>query len=139
MTVAEIQLPNDFTLEHETAVINYLTGDLRGRQDWQLAFAAFDQLDIAYLETPDGRFTFRTLYLEVVDYQLADGYIRELLALDDVEKAGPALWSRYASQIVAECRRRGWQQADLPGARIFTYIVELPAVLVGGFRPGLRF
>jgi hypothetical protein len=93
------------TLEYEIAVIKYLTGDLHGRQDWQLAFAAFDQLDQASLETPDGRSTFRTLYLEVVDYQLADGYIRELLALDDVEKKSPALWSRYARQIVAKCRR----------------------------------
>jgi hypothetical protein len=77
---------------------------LHGRQDWQVAFAAFDRLDMAYLETPDGRFNFRTLYLEVVDYQLADGYIRELLALDDVEKESPAVWSRYARQIAAECR-----------------------------------
>jgi hypothetical protein len=118
MTMADIQLPNDFTPEYEIAVINYLTGDLHGRQDWQVAFAAFDRLDMAYLETPDGRFTSRTLYLEVVDYQLADGYIRELLALDDVEKESPAVWSRYARQIAAECQRRGWQQADLPGARV---------------------
>lgn len=111
-------MPADFTIEHEQAVISFLTGDLRGRQAWQLAFAAFDLLDQASLVKPDGRYTFRVLYLEVVDYKFADNYIQELLGLDDVEKESPALWSRYARQIVAECQRRGWRQADLPGARI---------------------
>lgn len=114
----EIQLPAGFTTEHEQAVINYLLGDLRGRRAWQLAFAAYDLLDDAALVMPDGRYTFRALYLEVVDQQMADGYIRELLTLDDVEKQSPALWSGYARQIVAECQRRGWRQVDLPGARI---------------------
>jgi hypothetical protein len=115
---AEIQLPTDFTAEHEQVVINHLTNGLRGRRAWQLAFAAFDLLDRAALVTPSDRYTFRTLYLEVVDRQMADDYIRELLTLDDVEKESPALWSHYARQIVTECQRRGWRQADLPGARI---------------------
>jgi hypothetical protein len=118
MAVTEIQVPAGFTAKHEQAVINYLANDLRGRQAWQLAFAAFDLLDHASLLTPGGRYTFRALYLEVVDYNFADDYIRELLALDDVAKESPALWSRYARQVVAECQRRGWQQGDLPGARL---------------------
>lgn len=40
------------------------------------------------------------------------------MALDDVEKESPAVWSRYARQIAAECRRRGWQQGDLPGTGV---------------------
>lgn len=116
--MTEIQVPADFTIKHEQAVINYLRGDLRGRRAWQLAFTAYDLLDDAALVTPDGRYTFRALYLEVVDYQMADDYIRELLALNDVERQSPALWSGYARQIVAECQRRGWRQVDLPGARI---------------------
>jgi hypothetical protein len=118
MISAEIQLPAGFTAEHEQAVINYLSGDLRGRNIWRLAFAAFDLLDQASLVTPDGRYTFRALYVEVVDHKFADDYIREILALDDVEKESPASWSRYARQIVAECQQRGWRQAELPGARI---------------------
>jgi hypothetical protein len=116
--MTEIQLPADFTAEHERAVINYLAGNLRGRRAWQMAFAAYDLLDQAVLVTPEGRYTFRALYLEVVDRQMADDYIRELLALNDVKQESPTLWSGYARQIVAQCRRRGWQQATLPGARI---------------------
>jgi hypothetical protein len=118
MAATEIQLPAGFRAEHELAVINYLTNNLRGRRAWQRAFAAFDLLDHASLVTPDGRYAFRALYLEVVDYKFADDYIQELLALDDIEKASPALWSGYARQIMSECQRRGWQQANLPGARL---------------------
>ena len=85
MAATEIQAPADFTVEHEQAVIHYLAGGLRGRGAWRLAFAAFDLLDHASLVTPDGRYTFRALYLEVVDRQMADDYIGELLALGDVE------------------------------------------------------
>jgi hypothetical protein len=118
MIAAEIKLPAGFTAKHEQTVIGYLSSDLRGRQAWQLAFAAFDLLDQASLVTPDGRYSFRALYLEVVDHQMADDYIRELMALENVEKESPALWSGYARQIVVEYRQRGWQQARLPGARI---------------------
>lgn len=114
----EIQVPASFTPEHEQTVIDYLLGHLRGRRAWQLAFAAYDLLDDAMLVTPDGRYTFRALYMEVVDHQMADDYIRELLALDDVKKKSPALWSGYARKIVAECQRRDWRQDNLPGARI---------------------
>lgn len=114
----EIQLPVGYTTEHEQAVVDYLLGDLRGRRAWQVAFAAYDLLDDATLVTADGRYSFRSLYLRIVDQQMADDYIRELLALDDVEKKSPALWSGFARQIVAECQRRGWRQVDLPGARV---------------------
>ena len=95
-------------------------GDLRGRRAWQLAFAAYDLLDEAVLVTPDGRYSFRALYLEVVDRRMADDYIRGLLALDQVKKESPALWSLYARQVVAECQGRGWRSADFSGARILT-------------------
>lgn len=124
MASSRIQLPANFTTEHEQAVVNYLAGRLHGRQEWQLAFVAFDLLDQAVLVTADSRYTFQALYSEVVDRQMADNYIRELLALDDVEKESPGLWSRYARQIVAEGQRRGWRQADLPGARtLLSYLL----------------
>ena len=86
MTTIEIQIPTNFTSEHEQVVINYLSDNLRGHRDWKLAFTAFDLLDNAYLVMPNGHYTFRSLYLEVVDKPLADSYIEELLALDHVAK-----------------------------------------------------
>jgi hypothetical protein len=134
MNAAEIQLPAGFTARHEQAVISYLSGNLFGRQAWQLAFVAFDLLDQAFLVTPNGRYTFQTLYFEVVDRQMADDYIRKLLALNDVEKESPALWSSYARQIMVEWRIRGWHQADLPNARILlSYLLYWGGAFARGY------
>jgi hypothetical protein len=118
MTVTEIQLPAGFTAEYEQAVISYLAGTLHGRKVWQTAFAAYDLLDRAMLVMPEGHYSFRALYQEIVDRQMADSYLRELLALDYVREDSPALWSSYARQIVTICQQRGWQEAALPGARV---------------------
>lgn len=136
MPLVEIQLPAGFTAAHEQRVIDYLAGRLRGGEAWRRAFAAFDLLDQALLVTGEGRHTFRTLYLEVVDSTLADDYLRELLALDDVNEESPALWSGYARQIVTECRRRGWREADLPGARL---LVSYLLYWWGAFARGYAF
>jgi hypothetical protein len=136
MPLLEIQLPPGFTAAHERRVIDYLAGRLRGRAAWRLAFAAFDLLDQAWLVTAEGRHTFRALYLEVVDSAFADDYLRELLALDGVEGESPALWARYARQIVAECRRRGWREAELPGVRL---LVSYLLYWWGAFARGYAF
>jgi len=132
----EIQLPAGFTATHEQRVIDYLAGRLRGQTAWRLTFSAFDLLDQALLVTTEGRRTFRTLYLEVFDSAFADDYLRELLALDDVEEESPALWSSYARRIVAECRRRGWREADLPGASL---LVSYLLYWWGAFARGYAF
>lgn len=136
MPLPEIRLPTGFTTDHEQSVIDYLSGRLRGREAWRRAFAAFDLLDEALLVTAESRHTFRTLYLEVVDDAFADNYLRELLALDSVEEESPALWSRYARQIVAICRRRNWREQDLPGARI---LVAYLLYWWGAFSRGYAF
>jgi hypothetical protein len=118
MDLLAIQLPNNFTQTHQQVVIQYLTGALSGRNPWRTAFQAFDRLDEAIVMTSNGRYTFRALYLEMVDYKLADGYIQELLTLSDVKTQSTALWSRYARQIVMEFQQRGWQSASLPGVRL---------------------
>lgn len=132
----EIQLPLGFTAANERRVVDYLAGRPRGGEAWRLAFAAFDLLDQALLVTAEGRHSFRALYLEVVDSAFADDYLRELLALDDVEGESPALWARYARQIVAECRRCGWREADLPGARL---LVSYLLYWWGAFARGYAF
>jgi hypothetical protein len=136
MAGLKIELPPEFTLKHENAVINYLSDNLRGREDWRQAFAAFDLLDNAVLVDENGRHAFRSLYMEIVDLNLADSYIQSLLALANITKESPALWSRYARYIVSECQRRGWQQANLPGARI---LVSYLLYWWGAFARGYAF
>ena len=118
MTSIQIQLPPGFGPDHESVVIGYLVGRLYGREAWAKAFEAFDLLDRAMLVTAQGRFTFRALYQQIVDWQMADAYLGELLTLPDVEQQGPALWSRFARQIVSEFMQRGWRRSDIPEARL---------------------
>ena len=116
--VLQIELPPEFTASHELAVIHYLSNHLSGSQAWAQAFAAFDILDQAVLVTKDERTTFRQLYQQVVDRVLADTYIDELLELGDVGREGPALWARFARQIVQEVAQRGWRRPDVPATRL---------------------
>jgi len=147
----QIELPADFTAAHRRSVFDYLAGRLRGREAWRRVFAAFDHLDQALLVTGEARRTFRTIYLRVVDDAFADDYIDELLALEDVKDESPTLWARYARQIVAECRRRGWQEADVEGARLLqSYLLYWWGAFARGYafeveiyrdlqRSGIRF
>jgi len=147
----EIRLPPSFGPEHEAAVIAYLADGLVGSADWAKAFQAFDILDEAILVTPEGRRTFRALYREIVEDELTDSYLRELMALDDVDSQSPALWARYARRIVDHFTRRGWRRPDLPDARLFlSYLLYWWGAFARGYalevvifrdlqRSGLRF
>jgi hypothetical protein len=99
-------------------VIGYLAGRLYGREAWARAFEAFDLLDQAVLVTAGGRYTFRAFYQRIVDRQMADAYLGELLALRDVEQESPALWARFARQIVSEFTQREWRRSNVPQARL---------------------
>lgn len=117
-TSIEIQLPSNFDPDHERVVIDYLAGRLSGREAWARALEAFDLLDQAVLITLRERYTFRTLYQQMVDRRMADAYLGELLTLHDVKEQGPALWSRFARQIVGEFTQRGWRRSDVPETRL---------------------
>lgn len=118
MPALQIVLPANFTPKHEKVVIEYLAGQLAGKEAWRLAFTAFDLLDEAILHLPDGSQTFRTLYRQLIDDEIADQYLHELLTLQDVEKGSPALWARFARQIMTEFVQRGWQRTDIPETRL---------------------
>jgi hypothetical protein len=68
--------------------------------------------------TRTGPCTFRALYQQVVEAELADAYLLELLSLEDIERQSPALWARFARQIASEITRRGWLRADVPETRL---------------------
>jgi hypothetical protein len=113
-----IELPPGFDTNHERAVIDYLSDRLAGREAWAQAFAAFDLMDQAVVVTEAGRTTFRVLYQQVVDLELADRYIDELVALNDVVHDSPALWARFARRIVEGVTQRGWRRPDIPEMRL---------------------
>ncbi len=99
-------------------MIDYLAGRLSGREGWAKAYKAFDMLDQAVLITATRRHTFRSLYQQMVDKKMADVYLSQLLALHDPKKQSPALWARFARQIVSEFAQRGWRRPDVPETRL---------------------
>jgi len=117
-TFIRIQLLSGFGPAHERAVIDYLAGRLAGREAWAIAFEAFDLLDQAVLIIDKERHTFRALYQRMVDRRMVDPYLSELLLLHDVKQQSPALWSRFARQIVGEFTQRGWRRSDMPETRL---------------------
>lgn len=113
-----IELPSAFSNEHERIVIAYLMDRLSGREDWALAFTAFDLLDQAVVSIANQRMIFRVFYRQFIDHKYADEYIGELLSLRDVKEQSPALWAQFARRIVSDSREQGWQRADVPGNRL---------------------
>jgi hypothetical protein len=146
-----VQLPPGFSPQHESAVIGYLADSLAGSTAWAMAFQAFDILDQAVLITTEGRRTFRALYREIADSKWTDPYLRELMALEDIDSESPALWARYARRIVDEFTGRGWRRADVPDTRLLlSYLLYWWGAFARGYalevvifrdlkRSGLRF
>jgi hypothetical protein len=62
--------------------------------------------------------SFRMLYQDEIDQQLAQSYLNELYTLDDLVTESPALWARYARQLLATIRQRGWLRAEIPQSRL---------------------
>lgn len=113
-----IIIPPLFTDEDERAVLDYLHDQLRGPVAWDRASLAFDRLDEAALLIDGAQTTFRRLYRDEIDQHLAQSYLNELQTLDDLVTESPVLWARYARQLMATIRQRGWLRAGMPESRL---------------------
>lgn len=113
-----IIIPLLFTDEDERAVLDYLHDQLRGPVAWDRASLAFDRLDKAALLIDGVQTTFRRLYQDEIDQHFAQSYLNELQTLDDLVTESPALWARYARQLMATIRQRGWLRAGIPESRL---------------------
>lgn len=113
-----IIIPPFFTDEDERAVLDYLQDQLRGHASWDRASRAFDRLDEALLVGGGMQVSFRRLYREEIDLHLAQSYLNELQTLDDLVTESPALWARYARQLIATIRQRGWLRPGMPESRL---------------------
>jgi hypothetical protein len=118
-----IIVPPTFTDEDQGAVLEYLQNQLHGRVAWEQASIAFDRLNDASIVIDGVQVTFRNLYRQEIDQNLAQSYLNELVTLDDVATESPAIWARYARQIVAMLRQRGWLRAGLPETRLLASYV----------------
>jgi hypothetical protein len=92
-------LPPDFGHNHEQVLTTYLAGKPLTTAAWRTLYEAVDLLSRAQVSRQSGMQTFRQLYNEYVDQQLADEYIMRLLALSDVKLQSPQLTAVFAQQV----------------------------------------
>lgn len=112
MNELSIELPAAFDASHERAVIDFLTDRVTGAPAWERVFAAFDLLEAAVLVMDTGRRSFRAVYTLLVDQPMADAYLADLLALQDIRRESPALWASYARRIGQSLAERGWRRPE---------------------------
>ena len=113
-----IQLPANFTPHHEDVVIRYLSGQLRGPDDWRLAIEAFNLLDDSVIENFGQVYNFRTFYRQFVDERFSEAYLQALLNLANIRQQSPSLWASYARQIVQAFIQLGWQDDEQTTTRL---------------------
>ncbi|WP_129678023.1 hypothetical protein [Candidatus Chloroploca sp. Khr17] len=121
MNELHIELPAAFDAIHERAVTDYLTDRVSGSAAWARVFAAMDVLEAAFLIVETERLSFRAVYTLLVDRPLADVYIADLLALQDVRQESPALRARYARRIGQSLVERGWRRPET--RHLFAYLL----------------
>jgi len=110
MNELHIELPAVFDATHERAVADFLTDRVSGSAAWARVFAAFDVLEAAALVVDTEQLSFRAVYTLLVDQPLADAYLTDLLALQDIHQESPALRARYARVIGQSLADRGWRR-----------------------------
>lgn len=112
MNELHIEQPAAFNATHDRAVIDFLTDRVSGSAAWARVFAAMDVLEDAFLIVETERLSFRAVYTLLVDRPMADDYIADLLALQDVRQESPALRARYARAIGQSLADRGWRRPE---------------------------
>lgn len=116
-----IEIPPTFDATYERAVADFLTDRVSGSTAWAKVFAAFDVLESAILVVGTERWSFRTVYTFLVDQPMANTYLADLLALQDVRQESAALRARYARTIGQSLVDRGWRR---PGTRLlYAYLL----------------
>jgi hypothetical protein len=115
-----IELPPQFTAEHQRLILKYLTSGRRSLDlsEWKQLLNGFDLLHEARVDS-DGNFqTFRQIYAVHVEQPFADLYINELLLLDDVGREHQALRSRFARSIVNRLQQADFRQTGVTASNL---------------------
>jgi hypothetical protein len=114
-----ILLPSEFQDVHRRAVLAWVRrGHAFSREEWQIAFRAFDLLREAAVVTQRGILPFPVVYYRQVDEPCAQTFIQALLDATEVESAGIRAWAEVARWIPGELHRAGLESAHQPATRL---------------------
>jgi hypothetical protein len=114
-----ILLPAEFQDIHRQAALEWVArGHRFSQREWRTALRAFDLLREAAVITPQGIMPFSALYFQHIEESYADGFIRSLLAAEDVTRAGIEGWAEVAGRIPTILHDAGLLPAQQPTARL---------------------
>ena len=114
-----ILLPAEFQEIHRRAALAWVRrGHKFNRDEWRVAFRAFDLLKEAAVVTSRGVLPFPAIYHRYVDEPYANGFIHTLLDADEVEPTGIQAWAKVARSISPELREAGLVPPRRPAARL---------------------
>ncbi|MBL7065946.1 MAG: hypothetical protein ISS49_17350 [Anaerolineae bacterium] len=114
-----ILLPAEFQDVYRRAALAWVRrGHEFNRDEWRVAFRAFDLLKEAAVVTLRDVSPFPAIYYRHVDEPYANGFIQTLLDADEIEPAGIQAWAKVARNISPKLRKAGLVPPHQPAARL---------------------
>jgi hypothetical protein len=132
----QVSLPAGLTNEQLAVVLDYFesSGRLTARQ-WRTALETFDRLAQADVALGVRRLTFRQVYDRYVDRRFADGFIAQLLKLDDLGPAADRLERRMSQEVLETLEKEGLYAEDVANSEyLAAYCLYWWSAFVRGYR-----
>jgi len=137
MPQISISLPSHLTTQHRRIVLKYFEKTQRlSPQEWKAALQAFDMLKKGTIEIGRRRMSFQQFYDRYVDYQYADGFIAQLIDLEDFERGAETLQQKTAFDMLAMLEREGFYNENLTSCE---YLAAYCLYWWTSFAKGYRF
>ena len=115
-----IQLPTQFTAEHQRLILKYLISGRRSLSlsEWAQVINGFDLLHHARVESDSNLQTFKQIYAIQVEQPFADTFINALLLLDNVKHEHQTLRATFARNIVNRLNQTKLRQSGMPSSNL---------------------
>jgi len=115
-----IELPTQFTVEHQRRILKYLTSGRRSLDlsEWKQVINGFDLLHQARVDSGGDIQTFQQIYAIHVEQPFADVFINELLLLDDISREHQTLRARFARRIVNRLQKANLRQSSMEASNL---------------------
>jgi hypothetical protein len=119
---------------HEQALRAYLQAPRLPREQWPVLMEAVDWLGLSTVVCDGRRLTFREFYETYIEARFADGFLRDLLTMADVEKEAPARQAMTARAISAWLEEvEGFSRRRPEGLRLLFYCLYWWSAFARGY------
>ena len=137
MPQVHIALSPNLTARHLRVVLKYFEKTNRlSPQEWKVALETFDALGKGTVTIGRQRMSFQQVYDRYVDRRVADDFIAQLMALEDLEAEAEALQQKIAFEMLAMLEREGLYHEEVVSSE---YLAAYCLYWWTSFVRGVRF